>query len=100
MYRPSSDCIQKSSLYVIIHGGYWENVWNIDNALIDTLPEFLTKSGHFVCSIEYRRSDHIGGGWPGTNDDIISALNLLHQQQSTVGLAILVCSVNQIKFSY
>ncbi len=82
---------------MVIHGGYWENVWNIDNALIHTLPPFLVQNGHYVCAVEYRRSEHVGGGWPGTNDDIVMALNTLHANQAKVlDLIMNVCSNDDI----
>ncbi len=49
----------------------------MDNALIDTLPAFLVSQGHNVCTMEYRRSV----GFPGTNEDCLSALVALHNHK-------------------
>lgn len=27
-----------------------------------------------MVEMEYRRRDHVGGGWPGTNEDVLSGL--------------------------
>jgi acetyl esterase/lipase len=82
IHKPSS--MQRTNSYVIVHGGYWESVWNVDNALIDTLAPFLSSRGHVAVEVEYRRSDEVGGGWPGTNDDIVDALNMFASVQPKV----------------
>ena len=74
-------------MIVLIHGGFWKHKYSIDNSAIDTLPQFLVAKGYIVYVIEYRRvltvdqlddkGDTNNGGWPNTNNDIISALQLL-----------------------
>lgn len=68
---------------VVIHGGYWKNKFGLDdpygNAGTATLAPFFLSRGFSVVELEYRRRDHEGGGWPGTNDDIVLALRKLHE---------------------
>ncbi|CAM6001892.1 unnamed protein product [Sphagnum balticum] len=78
--------------FVIIHGGFWRAIYNVDNSLIETLQPALSKLGYGVCLVEYRRNEHVGGGWPGTNDDIISALKRLHEYSKVWELVFLQSS--------
>lgn len=63
---------------VVLHGGYWKNKFGLDdaygNAGTISLGPFFLAHGFSVVEVEYRRRDHEGGGWPGTNDDILMAL--------------------------
>lgn len=69
------------AVVVIIHGGFWKQQYNIDNALIHTLAPFFVTEGFAACEVEYRRGrlDGGAGGWPMTNHDINSALIKLHE---------------------
>lgn len=66
---------------VIIHGGYWKQQYGLDSALISTLPPFFVEEGYYTAHIEYRRGnkelDGGEGGWPQTNEDILSMLTSL-----------------------
>jgi acetyl esterase/lipase len=62
------------TIFVIIHGGYFKSKYGVDNSCIESLPSHLLRLGHAVCLVEYRRTGHVGGGWPGTNDDVYEAL--------------------------
>jgi acetyl esterase/lipase len=53
---------------IVIHGGYWRARYDL--AHIGHLCEALTKQGLATWSLEYRRIGNLGGGWPGTFDDI------------------------------
>lgn len=66
-----------SATAVIIHGGYWKGKYDIDASGVVPLYEYFKARSWNVCLIEYRRSEHFGGGWPGTNDDILTALQTL-----------------------
>eukprot|EP00041_Stephanoeca_diplocostata_P014163 m.254600 g.254600 ORF g.254600 m.254600 type:complete len:302 (-) comp19605_c0_seq2:627-1532(-) len=77
-----------SPLAVLIHGGYWRNEYSIENACMDTLAPFLCKRGYIVVEIEYRRRDHDGGGWPGTNQDIVAAFSSIPDAVADLGHAI------------
>jgi acetyl esterase/lipase len=35
---------------------------------------YYVRQGYGVCLIEYRRVGHEGGGWPGTNNDVLEGL--------------------------
>ena len=60
--------------------------YGIDNAAIDTLAPALAEDGWAVCEIEYRRVGEDGGGWPGTNDDILAALDSLNDVSAQYSL--------------
>lgn len=59
----------------LIHGGFWRSKWALD--LMNPMSVALTTDGCAVWNIEYRRVGHDGGGWPGTGDDVIDAMNHL-----------------------
>lgn len=73
---------------VLIHGGFWKEKYHIDNSCIDNLIPFFLNFGIIVCTIEYRRVGG-NGGFPMTNNDIISALTMLNDQ---------LCKSNLLKF--
>lgn len=60
---------------VIIHGGCWQK----EETRLSTaaLADALTQRGIATLNIEYRRLGSIGGGWPGTWQDIGAAIDLL-----------------------
>jgi acetyl esterase/lipase len=86
LYLPSTDELKKEDgrmpLVVIIHGGFWKQKYDIDHAFIDSLPPFLQRIGFAVANLEYRRGrkeiDGGNGGWPNTNEDIISAFQNIY----------------------
>jgi acetyl esterase/lipase len=53
---------------VLIHGGCWLNAYDIKHTY--PLATALAQEGYNVWSLEYRRTGDVGGGWPGTFDDI------------------------------
>lgn len=55
-------------LVVLIHGGCWLNVFDIQHSY--PLSSALAKAGYGVWSLEYRRTGDKGGGWPGSFEDI------------------------------
>ena len=61
------------ALVILIHGGCWSNEYGLDN--IRALASKLKGSGYAVWSTEYRRVGDVGGGWPGTFEDIADSLN-------------------------
>ena len=60
--------IEKAPLIVLIHGGCWLNVYDIKHSF--PLSTALAAAGYAVWSLEYRRSGDVGGGWPGSLEDI------------------------------
>eukprot|EP00929_Paragymnodinium_shiwhaense_P069813 TRINITY_DN35248_c0_g1_i2.p1 TRINITY_DN35248_c0_g1~~TRINITY_DN35248_c0_g1_i2.p1 ORF type:complete len:319 (+),score=63.20 TRINITY_DN35248_c0_g1_i2:85-1041(+) len=81
---------------IVIHGGYWKNRYGLDdeyfNAGTGTLAPFFVKSGFSAVELEYRRRDHDGGGWPGTNDDILAAIQRITELRSAPKLEALVAA--------
>lgn len=59
-------------LVVFIHGGFWRAAYDRSHAA--PLAADLAGRGYPVATIEYRRVGQPGGGWPGTLDDIVAAV--------------------------
>lgn len=69
--------IGQAPVAVLYHGGFWKQQWTVDNTpLVSVVPDLLAR-GFGVVEVEYRRRDDEGGGWPGTNQDALLALNSL-----------------------
>lgn len=62
-----------------VHGGCWLNQYGIDHSR--PLATALARDGFAVWNIEYRRLGDEGGGWPGSLQDIQSAMALLEGLQ-------------------
>lgn len=63
-----------------IHGGCWMNAYDI--AHTRPFAAALRDEGFAVWSIEYRRAGDDGGGWPGSYQDIRTALQSLSTQDN------------------
>ncbi len=63
----------------VIHGGFWRQRYNVDNALVENFPSFFGARGWWTVMVEYRRcaDENSAGGWPTTNQDILLALQCL-----------------------
>ena len=72
---PENKQTHKSSIVIIIHGGFWKGKYGIrpPTAAIETLAPDLQSIGLMVAEIEYRRSDDLQWGWPYTNQDVLQA---------------------------
>ena len=68
---------------VLIHGGFWRLPWGRD--LMSGLAGDLVGRGFAVVNVEYRRLGEDGGGWPGTCEDIVSALSVLAGKREWTG---------------
>jgi acetyl esterase/lipase len=68
-------------LLINIHGGFWRAQYDLGHA--GHLCAALTAKGLTTANLEYRRAGNEGGGWPGTFDDIRSALRYLQQNAVT-----------------
>lgn len=55
-------------LLLMIHGGFWQSVYDLKHTGL--LCADLTSKGLVTCNLEYRRIGDLGGGWPGTFQDI------------------------------
>jgi len=64
---------------IVLHGGYWKNRYGLGdeygNAGTASVTPFFLARGFSVVEVEYRRRDHEGGGWPGTNQDVLAAVH-------------------------
>lgn len=60
---------------VLIHGGFWRLPW--DRTLMRPLAADLVRRGYAAVNVEYRRLGEEGAGWPGTCEDVGSALRCL-----------------------
>jgi acetyl esterase/lipase len=60
---------------VLIHGGCWLAEYDI--AHIRKLAAAFTDAGFATWALEYRRVGDVGGGWPGTFDDVAAGTDLL-----------------------
>src|SRR3990167_8518943 len=70
---------EKSGLHpvaIMIHGGCWITKY-ADYKNIAALSDALRDKGIATWNIEYRKLGNIGGGWPGTFQDIAAAADLL-----------------------
>lgn len=67
-----------------IHGGWWRVAHGLDTH--SHLCAALTATGFATWNIEYRRIGEEGGGWPGTFEDVGSAVDFLYQIAPTYRL--------------
>jgi len=65
---------------VHIHGGYWRAKYDLAHA--GHLCQTLRAAGIATFNLEYRRVGNVGGGWPGTFEDIRAAHRFIRQQKS------------------
>lgn len=63
---------------VLIHGGCWSNQYT--RAHITPLASALADAGFNVWVPEYRRVGDVGGGWPGTYQDVVTVINHIARQ--------------------
>ena len=62
-------------LVIFLHGGFWRAA--IDRAHTGPAATALAAAGYAVCVPEFRRTGQDGGGWPGTFDDVATAVGEL-----------------------
>lgn len=62
-------------LVIFLHGGFWRAT--IDRAHTGPAATALAAAGYAVCVPEFRRTGQDGGGWPGTFDDVATAVDEL-----------------------
>jgi len=84
---------------VLVHGGYWKQKWDVDNTPLPSLRPFLLDKGFAVADVEYRRREDEGGRWPGTNQDIVSALGRLKEVIDQEGIGEVLSDVTFIGHS-
>ena len=66
LWRPEGTSI---GFAVMIHGGFWRAKYDLSHA--DPFCAALAANGIATANLEYRRVGQIGGGWPGTFDDVV-----------------------------
>ena len=71
---------------VLIHGGCWSNHYT--RAHITPLASALANVGLTVWVPEYRRVGDLGGGWPGTYQDVAAAINYVSSKTGTSPIVI------------
>ncbi len=59
-------------LVLFLHGGFWRHEY--DRTHTGPLATALAAAGFTVATPEYRRTGAPGGGWPGTFDDVATAV--------------------------
>ncbi len=57
---------------VMIHGGFWRAKYDLNHA--NPFCAALAAKGIATANLEYRRLGQIGGGWPGSFEDIIAGV--------------------------
>ena len=62
---------------VLVHGGCWLSFATLQ--YLDRFAEALTETGMATWSLEYRRIDSPGGGWPNTFLDVAAGLDHLRE---------------------
>lgn len=72
LWLPKAAAKNSSPLIVLIHGGCWLNAYDIKHT--HALSTALSHAGYAVWAVEYRRTGDEGGGWPGSLNDIQSAI--------------------------
>jgi pimeloyl-ACP methyl ester carboxylesterase len=81
LHAAPAETAEPHGTVVILHGGYWKNAYGLDdaygNAGVGTLAPWFLARGYSAVEVEYRRRDHEGGGWPGTNADVLAAVRHL-----------------------
>lgn len=64
-------------LIVFIHGGCWLSEYDIVHSY--PLTSALAQAGYSVFSLEYRRTGDVGGGWPGSYQDILKGIEAAYK---------------------
>ena len=72
LYLPAAS---RPPVVCLIHGGFWRMPYGREE-LADVAKDIVSR-GYAVWNIEYRRLGAPGGGWPGTLNDVASAVDHL-----------------------
>jgi len=69
------DDLENCPVVVTIHGGFWQAKYDLYEN--NPICKDLMDRGFATWNIEYRRVGEKGGGWPGTFNDVVAAVNHL-----------------------
>ncbi len=69
---------------IVIHGGCWYSEYDLKH--LASLSAALTGLGIATWSLEYRRIGNVGGGWPGTFQDVANGTDYLRVLAQTHAL--------------
>jgi acetyl esterase/lipase len=72
---PRAGGAEPAPLVLFLHGGFWRAAF--DRTHTGPLATALASAGFAVCVPEFRRTGQRGGGWPGTFDDVATAVDTL-----------------------
>jgi len=75
---------QPCPVVVTIHGGFWQSQYDLTEN--HPICEDLSNRGFATWNIEYRRVGEAGGGFPGTFNDVIAAVNTLSELKESYSL--------------
>lgn len=75
---PSDTAESERPLVIFIHGGCWLSEYNIEHSY--ALTSAISHAGYNVLSLEYRRTGDVGGGWPGTYEDIVAGITVAGEE--------------------
>ncbi len=89
----------KLPVALIVHGGFWKQKWTVENTCITSIVVDLVASGFATVEVEYRRREDDGGGWPGSNEDVLAALNFVPTLTESHGFPLDPTSVTMIGHS-
>jgi 3-dehydroquinate dehydratase-2 len=75
------------NLAVLVHGGLWRQEHERDST--ETLAVDLARRGLDTWNLEYRRLG-VGGGWPASGHDVLTALDFIPHLEISAGRVIVV----------
>jgi acetyl esterase/lipase len=70
---PSAD--GDAPLVVLVHGGAWKSTFNLIH--LGHMAIALADEGYCTFNVEFRRVGDPGGGWPGSFDDVLAAVDYI-----------------------
>ncbi len=73
-------------LVIFIHGGCWLSAYDIEHSY--PLASALTQAGFAVWTVEYRRTGDLGGGWPGSLEDVVKSIDFIMSQDHNENIAL------------
>ncbi|MEQ5553890.1 alpha/beta hydrolase [Providencia rettgeri] len=74
----------KAPLAIVIHGGYWRNKYSLD--YMRYFCDWLSANGIISVNMEYRRIGDVGGGYPGTFNDVTMCIDNLPEKLKSLNI--------------